>query len=161
MNRDYALIFLVGLALIGTGGCLEDKSEPKFVQSPFDLWKDEQITEIGELAEVFSDPQSEKPLVFHVGYQIQYESGHIPGARYTGAASSPEGLKELQKATQDILKDTPIVLYCGCCPWKDCPNVLPAFKTMQELGFTNLKVLKINNNFQQDWINEGYPLEKE
>ncbi len=159
-NRDYVLILLVGAVLIGLGGCLEEKTEPDVVQIPFDLWKDEQIVEPGELAEVFLDPQSEKPLVIHVGYQIQYEAGYIPGAKYTGPASSHEGLRELQEESQSIPKDTAIVLYCGCCPWKDCPNVRPAFKTMQEMGFTNLKVLKIPNNFQQDWINKGYPIEK-
>ncbi len=57
-------------------------------------------------------------------------------------------------------KDKQIVLYCGCCPWNRCPNVGPAYKRLHDLGFTNVKVLYIANNFGDDWVNKGYPAVK-
>jgi len=53
-----------------------------------------------------------------------------------------------------------IVLYCGCCPWNHCPNVKPAYDALQAMGFRNLKVLYIANNFGADWVDKGYPTAK-
>jgi thiosulfate/3-mercaptopyruvate sulfurtransferase len=53
-----------------------------------------------------------------------------------------------------------IVLYCGCCPWDHCPNVKPADDTLHAMGFTNVKVLYISNNFGTNWVDKGYPVAK-
>jgi len=52
------------------------------------------------------------------------------------------------------------VLYCGCCPWNRCPNVGPAFSKMREMGFSNVKVLYLADNFGTNWVEKGYPVEK-
>ncbi len=36
----------------------------------------------------------------------------------------------------------------------------PAEDALQTLGFTNLKVLYIANNFGADWVDKGYPVAK-
>jgi Fe-S oxidoreductase len=53
-----------------------------------------------------------------------------------------------------------IVLYCGCCPWNRCPNVGTAFAKMLEMGFTNVKVLYLADNFGTNWVEKGFPVEK-
>ena len=63
-------------------------------------------------------------------------------------------------AAASIDKSQEVILYCGCCPWEHCPNVAAAWRTLKELGFTNLKVLYIPKNFGADWVEKGYPVVK-
>jgi hypothetical protein len=37
--------------------------------------------------------------------------------------------------------------------------VRPAFAALHKDGFTNVRVLMINENMQKDWIEKGYPIE--
>jgi thiosulfate/3-mercaptopyruvate sulfurtransferase len=77
-----------------------------------------------------------------------------------GPADTPEGIQKLEDEVQKLPTDTEIILYCGCCPWNACPNTRPAFRTLSELGFKNVKVLYLPHNLQQDWIQKGFPIEK-
>jgi hypothetical protein len=61
---------------------------------------------------------------------------------------------------QGLARNRFIVIYCGCCPWSDCPNVRPAYEALHSLGFTKLKVLYIPDNLGTDWVSKGYPVEK-
>jgi thiosulfate/3-mercaptopyruvate sulfurtransferase len=103
--------------------------------------------------------KSGAPLVIQVGSRIFFQEDHIPGAMYAGPGSQPSGLKALETAVASAPKDKFIVLYCGCCPWSRCPNVGPAFQRLHDLGYTNVKVLYLANNFGDDWIRKGYPRE--
>jgi thiosulfate/3-mercaptopyruvate sulfurtransferase len=98
-----------------------------------------------------------KPLIFNVGPRFLYEQGHIPGAEYAGPGSDPQTLKQLHERAQMLPRNSFIVLYCGCCPWVHCPNVNPAFHELSRMGFSNVKVLKIENNFGTDWVDKQYP----
>ena len=100
------------------------------------------------------------PLLFQVGSHVLYAQAHIPGSEYLGAASTPAGVDQLRKRVASVSKKQFIVLYCGCCPWTRCPNEKPAFDALQSLGFTNVKVLYIADNFGTDWVQKGYPTEK-
>lgn len=99
-----------------------------------------------------------KPLLLQVGSLMLFVQAHIPGSEYIGAGSTPEGIQKLRRRVSDLRKNTEIVLYCGCCPWSHCPNVNPAYETLQQMGFTNVKVLYIANNFGADWVDKGYPV---
>ena len=57
-----------------------------------------------------------------------------------------------------FLKKRNIVIYCGCCPFKDCPNIRPAFSLLNSMKFTNHKLLNLPLNLKTDWINHGYPM---
>jgi thiosulfate/3-mercaptopyruvate sulfurtransferase len=103
---------------------------------------------------------SAKPLLFHVGSHMLYIQAHIPGSEYLGAGSTESGIQNLRKRVGSLPKSTAIVLYCGCCPWSHCPNVNPAYDALQQMGFTNVKVLYIANNFGADWVDKGYPVAK-
>lgn len=97
------------------------------------------------------------PVILQVGSRMFFDEAHIPGSQYAGPGSQASGLQLLDRAVAGFPKDKQIVLYCGCCPWGRCPNVGPAFRHMQELGFTNVKVLYLPNNFGDDWVSKGYP----
>lgn len=99
-----------------------------------------------------------KPLLLQIGSHMLYVQAHIPGSEYVGAGNTPEGLQHLRQRVNSLPKNTEIVLYCGCCPWSHCPNVNPAYEALQKIGFTNVRVLYIANNFGADWVDKGYPV---
>jgi len=103
---------------------------------------------------------SHPPLVFQVGFRILYAQAHIPGSKYVGPANEAKGLDALRAAVRSLPKDREIVLYCGCCPWTRCPNVVPAYEALRALHFTHVKVLAIPENFGVDWVEKGYPVER-
>jgi hypothetical protein len=82
------------------------------------------------------------------------------GSEYAGAASTEAGLKQLRERVQSLPRNKFIVLYCGCCPWSHCPNVKPADDALSTMGFTNVKVLYIADNFGANWVDKGYPTAK-
>jgi hypothetical protein len=113
-----------------------------------------------ELARQLADSSAVHPLLLHVGFAPLYRSGHIPNSRYVGPGSKPEGLAALKTALAAMPADQPVVLYCGCCPWTDCPNVRPAFTTAVQSGHRDVKVLFVEKTLEKDWIQRGFPSEK-
>ena len=113
-----------------------------------------------DLVKILQSAKSEKPLMIQVGSHVLYTQAHIPGSEYIGPASSESGLQSLRKRVESLPRNRFIVLYCGCCPWSHCPNVQPADDALKAMGFTNLKVLYISNNFGADWVEKGYPVAK-
>jgi hypothetical protein len=101
-----------------------------------------------------------KIILLQVGFLTMYKMGHIPGSQYAGAASNAEGLAALKKLVANLPRNQPIVIYCGCCPWDDCPNIRPAFQALKEMGFSNLKVLDIPERLGTDWTAKGFPIVK-
>jgi thiosulfate/3-mercaptopyruvate sulfurtransferase len=112
-----------------------------------------------ELATVLQSAKA-KPLILNIGPRMLYSQAHIPGAEFIGPASEAQGREALRARVKSVSKKQSIVLYCGCCPWTHCPNVHPAYKELYELGYTNVKVLYIANNFGADWVERGYPTER-
>ena len=113
-----------------------------------------------ELVKILQATKGEKPLVIYVGPHVLYAQAHIPGSEYIGQVSSQYGLEQLQKCVESVPKKKLIVLYCGCCPWSHCPNVKPADDALKAMGFTNVKVLHIADNFGANWVDKGYPTAK-
>ncbi|HVB56076.1 MAG TPA: hypothetical protein VNE63_06560 [Candidatus Acidoferrales bacterium] len=113
-----------------------------------------------ELHKMLESPSGEKPLVFQVGFHILYTQAHIPGSEYVGPDSKEEGMAMLRKRVASLSRKSLIVLYCGCCPWSHCPNVKPAYEGLKSMGFTNVKVMYVADNFGTAWVNKGYPIAK-
>ena len=165
MNRSQSLnhsafaVLLLMSALLHPGNAgAESKSSPPAVIAT-DPWNAAQIIHPGELAKLLSGPAAGAPLLLHVGFKPLYRAGAIPGSRYVGPGQRPDGIASLKRAVKSLPKDRGIVLYCGCCPWDHCPNMRPAFKTMHELGFTNVRALYVTKNLDTDWVDKGFPIE--
>ena len=101
-----------------------------------------------------------KPSILYVGFAVMYRSKHIPGAVFAGPASRSQGVDALKAAVAGLPHDREIVIYCGCCPYDQCPNVKPAIGVLKEMGFTRVKTLVIPTNFVTDWVDHGYPVEE-
>jgi thiosulfate/3-mercaptopyruvate sulfurtransferase len=91
---------------------------------------------------------------------VLYTQAHIPDSEYIGPASGESGLQQLRKRVEPLPQNKFIVIYCGCCPWNHCPNIKPADDVLRALGFTNVKVLYISDNFGANWVDKGYPTAK-
>ena len=113
-----------------------------------------------ELLKILQNPTATKPHLAQVGSHVLYQQAHIPGSEYVGPASTDAGLQQLRKRVESLPRNKFIILYCGCCPWNHCPNVKPANDLLATMGFTNVKVLYIADNFGANWVDKGYPVAK-
>ena len=111
------------------------------------------------LIHMLQSRNTERPVVLQVGSRVMFAQAHIPGSIYAGPGSQPAGLQLLETTVSSVPKDKLIVIYCGCCPWNHCPNMGPAYKRLRDLGFANVKALYFANNFGDDWVAKGYPVE--
>lgn len=118
------------------------------------------LVQPADLAATLKNSSTPKPLLLHVGFRILYTQAHIPGSEYVGPASEEAGLQLLRSRVAKLPKNTAIVIYCGCCPWSDCPNMAAAYDALRALGFTQVKALYIAKNFGTNWIDQGYPVAK-
>jgi hypothetical protein len=150
---------LCAAALLAVGGLIALTS-PASLRADSDPWTKAQTVQAVELAKELSESKTAPTVVF-VGFKRLYSSGHIKGAQYHGTAGSEEGLKELTAWAAGIPRTTNLVIYCGCCPMEKCPNICPAFKALQGLGFKNLRVLLLPQDFVTDWAGKGLPFDKE
>jgi rhodanese-related sulfurtransferase len=112
------------------------------------------------LVKLLATSTPEKPLMIQVGSHVLFAQAHIPGSEYIGPASSAAGVQQLRKRVESLPRTKFILLYCGCCPWGHCPNVKPADDALHAMGFTNVKVLYISDNFGTNWVDKGYPVAK-
>ena len=138
-------LFVLSLSMV-LSACTsaQDKMEP---------WKGAQLMEPATLAKMMNDPAAQIPLLYNIG-----PSGHIKNAIDIGEGKKQESMEKLRKELSQLPKDTDIVIYCGCCPFKNCPNIRPAFNLLNDMEFTNHKLLNLSENLKVDWIDKGYPM---
>ncbi|HEY1985105.1 MAG TPA: rhodanese-like domain-containing protein [Terracidiphilus sp.] len=110
-----------------------------------------------DLVRLLKAGEKTRPEILQVGSRLMFSQAHIPAAEFAGPGSQATGIQSLESVVTSLPKNKHIVLYCGCCPWNRCPNVGPAYKRLHALGFTNVSVLYLPNNFGDDWVNKGYP----
>lgn len=152
--------WIVCVAVLLTIGGLIALTSPASLRADSDPWTKAQTLQPADLAKELSNSNT-APTVLFVGFKRLYSSGHIKGAQFHGTAGSEEGLKELTAWAAGIPRTTNLVIYCGCCPMEKCPNIRPAFKALQGLGFKNLRVLLLPQDFATDWVGKGLPYDKE
>lgn len=116
-------------------------------------WRPDQLLEPADLANTILTPEAAKPLIISIG-----PAASIKTSVGVGPAQEADNLAKLEKLVAKEPKNRAIVIYCGCCPFKDCPNVRPAFAKLNELGFTNHKLLNLSKNLKTDWLDKGYPV---
>ena len=102
-----------------------------------------------------------QPTILQVGSSVLFAEAHIPGSQYAGPTAQQDGIQNLKTHVDKLPRDAALVIYCGCCPWTRCPNVAPAFLQLQSMGFTNVKVLYLADNFGDDWVSKGYPVARD
>ncbi len=118
-------------------------------------WTDAQLMQPATLAKMLTDSSKHLPHVYSIG-----RVGAIKNSIAFGPAQEPKNLNKFKSEIQSLPRDADIVIYCGCCPFEDCPNIRPAFSLLNEMGFTKHKLLNLTHNLNVDWIDKGYPVNK-
>src|SRR3954451_11566399 len=113
-----------------------------------------------EIARLLSASNRPQPSIIYVGFPSLYNGAHLTGAILAGPASKPDGIEQLKQVVRNMPHSHPVVIYCGCCPFDKCPNIHPAYNVLQDLGFSNVKVVVIKTNLHTDWVSKGYPTTK-
>ena len=157
MHRKSALFLFLILAM--TASMPGSAQAPAASSSALSI-PESKLIQPEDLVRILKSTAKEKPVMLQVGSRVMFGQAHIPGSEYAGPGSQASGIQSLEDKVSALPKNRHIVLYCGCCPWNKCPNVGPAYKRLRELGFTNVQVLYIANNFGDDWVNKGYPAVK-
>jgi len=137
--------------LIALFGAPQGGSEP---------WKEAQLIEPSVLAARLADARAAKPAILYVGPKLLYRA-HIPGAVFAGPTGQKSGLELFKEAAAKLPRDREVIIYCGCCPWKQCPNIRPAFRVLNEMKFEKVKLLVLPTSFLTDWTDKGFPVEKQ
>ncbi len=141
--------FAAALILVALGATASLAAEP---------WSASQVIQPATLAKEIRGANGKNLKILQVGFRTLYEQGHVPGALYCGPASHAAGRARLKACVAKIPKTADIVLYCGCCPWQECPNIRPAFQELRSMGYTHVSVMEIRQNFGRDWRAKGYPI---
>ena len=148
-------LFAFGIFLLGTNSTkaqsLPGNSNPSWKTT--EPWKKNQLMQPSDLASLIRNPKAKKPLIFNIGVVED-----IKGARNMGASSEKANLEKFKRTLKGLPKNTFLVVYCGCCPFNVCPNIRPAMRTLNEMGFINAKLLNLPTNIKTDWKDKGYPL---
>ena len=117
-------------------------------------WTDKELKDPAALAATLADSKAPQPVLYNIGPVQQ-----IKGAIAIGPTGVQENLDKLKPRLAKIPKDKEVIIYCGCCPFRRCPNVRPAFELLKKLKFTNAKLLNLPTSLNEDWISKGYPME--
>lgn len=136
------LSLLVAVASLN-GFAQDKKSEP---------WTAKQLMAPADLAKNINSGKN-LPTIVCVG-----PSALIKGSTDIGPASEKANVDKLKATLSKLPKDARVVIYCGCCPFDRCPNIRPAFNMLNQMKFTNAKLLNLSTNIRTDWINKGYPV---
>jgi hypothetical protein len=138
-----------------TSKLLNNMSEPrtsKQRENVSEPWTSKQLMAPADLAAIINDPNVKKPMIICVG-----PGALIKGSLDTGPANEKENLEKLRKELSKLPRDANVVIYCGCCPFEHCPNIRPAFILLNEMKFSNARLLNLEHNIKTDWVARGYP----
>ena len=115
-------------------------------------WTSKQLLDPEDLAKIINEAKSNQLVIFSIG-----PSAMIKGSNDIGPAKDSGNLIKLKQELKKLPKGATIIIYCGCCPFEHCPNIRPAFSLLNEMKFSNHKLLNLEHNIKIDWINKGYP----
>ena len=121
-------------------------------QTGKDPWTSDQLIEPAQLAAKLGQP-GKHPVIINIG-----PSGSIKEAIEIDAVNEPENMKRFEELIKTLDKNTETIIYCGCCPFKNCPNIRPAFSALVKAGFKKPELLNLKENLKVDWISKGYPI---
>jgi hypothetical protein len=164
--RAVLAVLALTTVFAAASGCQQgaDRSRSSATSAPpiasGDPWTAAQLVRPAQLAGELAADSAARPMLVHVGFQVLYRGGAIPGSRYLGPGQRPEGIAALQAAMKDEPRGRDIVIYCGCCPWDHCPNMRAAFRALSGMGFQHVRALYVARNLDDDWVAKGYPIAK-
>ena len=156
--KNYMVLVALFVAMTGYNKIREKPGSPDILSYTKDTtkriepWTEKQLMAPADLAAIINDPNEKKPVIICVG-----PGALIKGSMDMGPANEKVNLEKLKQQLNKLSRDANIVIYCGCCPFEHCPNIRPAFILLNEMKFSNARLLNIVHNLKTDWIAKGYP----
>jgi hypothetical protein len=141
---SFWIVLLSSLTLMLTGFQQRSGPEP---------WTEKQLMAPEDLAGILNNPAAKKLIILSIG-----PGAVIRESLDIGPAHEKEKEENLKLQLAKYPKDADLVIYCGCCPFEHCPNIRPAFTLLNEMKFTNARLLDIRHNIKTDWIDRGFPV---
>jgi thiosulfate/3-mercaptopyruvate sulfurtransferase len=123
-------------------------------QTTTNPWTADQLQDPEALANIMRSKGAQQPVIFNIG-----PMENIKGATLIGPTKDKNNLDKLRVALAKVPKDKIVIIYCGCCPFKNCPNIRPAFELLKEMKFTKPRLLNLAHNLKTNWIDAGFPME--
>lgn len=157
MRSNLGVLMVTAALAVGLSACSGD---PAGTTSSKEPWGENTVKPADLVAELANTSGADKPVVVCTAPPFLFRAGHVPGAVLHGPMTSPAVINDLTAWAQPLPRSSNIVIYCGCCPMEQCPNIRPAYTVLKDLGFTRLRVLVLPDNFATDWVGRGYPIEK-
>jgi thiosulfate/3-mercaptopyruvate sulfurtransferase len=116
-------------------------------------WSPDEVMPPQKLAKMLEDSTAELPMIHCVGPMAM-----IPHSEHFGEAHKDSAIQAYRKALEDLPKDSSLVFYCGCCPFEDCPNIRPAYRLLEDMGFEDYHLLGLRTSLKADWIDRDFPV---
>ena len=130
---------------------MSSRFRPRSVVEP---WRSDQLLDPAELAaRIIRDLHAHQPVLLSIG-----PAAVIKNSIDVGPTQDKANLERLRVELDKLSRKSDVVIYCGCCPFKNCPNIRPAFRLMNEMKFERHKLLNLSSNIKMDWIDKGYPV---
>lgn len=155
MRHIVRTLLLVIIAATAASSQLRAQTSPHPLAAPgADVpWSAQDLVEPATLASRLNSHEHNLPAILNIGAVED-----IKGAYHIGPVNKPENLSRLQSYARSLATSTPVIIYCGCCPFARCPNIRPAYLQLKKLGFTRVMVLNLPVNLKTNWIAKNYPL---
>jgi hypothetical protein len=118
-----------------------------------DPWKEANLMAPETLANMIGNAPERPIRIINIG-----PAGLIKLANDIGPMSDVANVEKLKNLLRTTEKSIPVVIYCGCCPFKNCPNIRPAFELLKFYKFQKPYLLNLSHNLKVDWIDKGYPM---
>lgn len=146
IKMKHTLITLLTIIFTNIAGLLSAQTgEP---------WTAKDLLDPAALASMINNAKGQKPVIYNIG-----PLADIKGAVNIGSTNNKAALDKFSKALAAVPKDKLVVIYCGCCPFRNCPNIRSAFNLLKEKGYKNLKLLNLSQNLKVNWTDYGYPMD--
>jgi thiosulfate/3-mercaptopyruvate sulfurtransferase len=144
----HSIVISILVSILATGFVKNEEVKRK-AEEP---WTEKQLMNPADLAASINNPKGKMPVIFSVG-----PGALILGSIDIGPAHDSVNLEKLKKALAQLAPGTPVIIYCGCCPFVHCPNIRPAFTLLNQMKFSNARLLNLEHNIKTDWVDKGYP----
>lgn len=116
-------------------------------------WSPDEVMPPQKLAKMLEDSTADLPLIHCVGPMDM-----IPHSEHFGETHKDSAIQAYRKGLKELPKDSSLVFYCGCCPFEDCPNIRPAYRLLDEMGFEDVRLLGLRTSLKADWIDRDFPV---
>ena len=126
------------------------------VHRPYDPWRSDEPLAPAALANQLKTLKPDRHIVY-VGSRSLYQGTHIPRALFADPAISQKVLCYFKNAKERFPRRRDHHLL-RLLPIRSLPYIRPAYKTLRELGYNNIKILQLNTGLRADWVDRGFSL---